>query len=66
MGLSILILLVAVFLQECLVNGDLASPKQLPYQVYVLGAADSEQKNCGGVIVSEWVILTPADCVRNV
>lgn len=66
MALYILILLATVFLQEGLVNGELASPKQLPYQVYVLGATDGKQKDCGGVIVSEWVILTPADCVRNV
>lgn len=62
----LLVLLAFVFLQEVLVNGELARPKQLPYQVYVVGAENGIHHNCGGVIVSEWVVLTPVDCVRNV
>ncbi|KAH8301979.1 hypothetical protein KR044_001472, partial [Drosophila immigrans] len=47
-----------------IINGFAATPKQFPYQVYFDGLLNSNwEPRCGGVIISNRIILTAAHCI---
>lgn len=53
-------------LQQRIIDGLDASPKQFPYQVFLHNKEAQYYTRCGGVIITERLVLTAAHCVQNV
>lgn len=52
---------------EAVVNGDLASVNQFPWQVSIQGRLNTNvQTLCGGALIATGHILTSANCVDGV